>query len=110
MLKREYQELTGTKVYPDVYEGIIEPMYLDAPAWMKKQDFCATINAELLSRIPAVPEYRYMIENKYFKCVKLDMVNQIVTLQHQSLKEENIVALKFDNAKAWRDKDYMKWI
>lgn len=41
---REYEELSGTKVDPEVYHGVIEPMYMATD--LSKEEFIHTIDTE----------------------------------------------------------------
>ena len=70
MLKSEYEEITKTDVFPDVYENIIEPMYMDMPAWVDKKLFCKLIDKKFIRDLAAVPGvlYHNKINDKLMRC------------------------------------------
>lgn len=105
MLRSEYEGITGTSVYWDIYRDLIEPMYLNAPTWMTKYDFCTSINAKALSEVPAVPECFYFIEMECFKCVKVDIVKKIIQIKSQATGK--VYSMTFKEAATLRKKESM---
>lgn len=106
MLRHEYEGITGTSVYPDIYRDLIEPLYLEAPPWMTKYDFCASINAKALSEVPAVPDCFYFIYMECFKCVKVDMMKKIIQLESQATGK--VHRMSFKTAAVLRKKESMR--
>lgn len=70
MLKREFEEITKTEVFPDVYTNIIEPMYMNGPVWLGKKLFCKLIDKKFVRDLAAVPGllYHNKINDKLMRC------------------------------------------
>lgn len=91
--------MTGTHVYPEVYSNLIERMYMDAPVWIDKWDFCLMTNTELFAKIPAIPNatYEYCDKDKNktrWQCIWLNFAKEKAGFMDLDDKN-NIVVLDF---------------
>lgn len=53
MMQSEFESLTGVTITPELYYGIIEPMYMATPECIKKEEFSQMINPAWLLLLTA---------------------------------------------------------
>lgn len=54
MMREEFEAITGAKVGYYFYAAVIEPMYLSAPDWFNKFDYCKLFTKKTLSEVQKI--------------------------------------------------------